>query len=87
LNWEDLTPKQREAATSNAALSLVVGGAGAGKTTAALWAARTELEKDDAEAWQRVLFLTFSRTAVGQIASRSARVSGLDDRIEISSFH
>jgi DNA helicase II / ATP-dependent DNA helicase PcrA len=87
LIWDDLTTKQRDAAASEAPIILVLGGAGTGKTTAALWAARRALADEAAETWHRVLFLTFSRSAVEQIASRSARVGGLDDRVEISTFH
>ena len=87
LRWEDLTERQRAAAASRAPITLVIGGAGTGKTTAALWAARTTLEEPDAEPWARALFLTFSRTAVEQISARSHRVGELEDRIEISTFH
>ena len=63
------------------------GGAGTGKTTAALFAARVELE-ERAEAYQRVLFLTFSRTAVAQILERAGPVlAGYEDRVEILTFH
>jgi len=70
-----------------APVTLVVGGAGTGKTTSALWAARSALEADETRPWERVLFLTFSRTAVEQIAARSHRVAGLEQCIEISTFH
>lgn len=67
---------------------LVTGGAGTGKTTAALWAARQHLERPNTSAAERVLFVTFSRTAVGQIAGRSRAVmSGLGDRVEVHTFH
>lgn len=71
---------------------LVLGGAGCGKTTAALAAARHHLIEDvtDDQAGnrRRVLFVTFSRTAVEQIRDRSSGLlAGLDDRIEISTFH
>lgn len=67
---------------------LVVGGPGTGKTATALWAARTYLESPEASACDRVLFLTFSRTAVGQIAQRAPGIlTGVGDRIEIFTFH
>lgn len=67
---------------------LVLGGPGSGKTTTALWTARTYLESSSEEPAPRVLFLTFSRSAVGQVMSRSPGVlSGLQDRVEILTFH
>lgn len=83
----DLSERQREVVHCTDDLVLVLGGAGCGKTTTALWAARHELARRN-EVWARVGFLTFSRTAVDQIASRSrsALVSS-GDRIEISTFH
>lgn len=66
---------------------LVTGGAGTGKTTVALWAARKELERPGNEK-KRALFLTFSRTAVDQIISRSrAVVAPVEGRIEVATFH
>jgi DNA helicase II / ATP-dependent DNA helicase PcrA len=87
LRWEELTERQREAASSTAAVTLVTGGAGTGKTTAALWAGRRALEADPTHPWRRALFLTFSRTAVEQIASRASRVGEIDERVEVSTFH
>jgi DNA helicase-2/ATP-dependent DNA helicase PcrA len=88
VRFEDLSPRQREAVRATEPLVLVTGGAGTGKTTAALWAARQHLEREGASPVERVLFVTFSRTAVGQIASRSRAVmSGLGDRIEVHTFH
>jgi DNA helicase-2/ATP-dependent DNA helicase PcrA len=85
---EELTPRQREAVTATEPLVLVTGGAGTGKTTAALWAARHHLERDAASPAERVLFVTFSRTAVGQIAGRSRTLlARMRDRIEIQTFH
>jgi DNA helicase-2/ATP-dependent DNA helicase PcrA len=85
---EDLTPRQSQAVQATEPFVLVTGGAGTGKTTTALWAARQHLEREYASPVERVLFVTFSRTAVGQIASRSRAVlSGLGDRIEVHTFH
>lgn len=64
-----------------------MGGAGTGKTTAALWTARKTLETRETREFARALFLTFARTAVEQIAQRSQRVGDLEERIEISTFH
>jgi DNA helicase-2/ATP-dependent DNA helicase PcrA len=84
----DLTPRQHAVVASTGRVTLVLGGAGCGKTTVALWAARAELERTATAPWQRVGFLTFSRTAVDQIGSRSrAALAGLGTRIEVSTFH
>lgn len=84
--------EQQRVIESTAPALLVLGGAGCGKTTAALAAARRHLREIDASdrplAERRVLFVTFSRTAVEQIRDRSAGVSSdVGDRIEISTFH
>lgn len=85
---EDLTPRQQQVVSATERVVLVPGGPGTGKTTTALWAARETLEWPEASPWQRVLFLTFSRTAVGQIARRTPGVfSRGRERIEISTFH
>ena len=83
----DLTVKQREVVDAIDDVVLVLGGAGCGKTTTALWAARAAIERAD-DPMAKVAFLTFSRTAVEQISSRAASaISGLGDRIEVSTFH
>jgi DNA helicase II / ATP-dependent DNA helicase PcrA len=88
VTWEDLTPEQREVVQAREPTMLVGGGAGVGKTTTALWAARVELTRLDTPPYKRVLFLTFSRTAVAQILSRSRKVlTGIGDRVEILTFH
>ncbi len=67
---------------------LVAGGPGTGKTTTALWAARSFLEADHDNIPNRVLFLTFSRSAVDQIQKRCpAALAGYEDRVEVSTFH
>ncbi|WP_405573679.1 AAA family ATPase [Streptomyces phaeochromogenes] len=85
---------------------VVSGGAGTGKTTTAVAAARARLKAADEEllrlrqeaarsgqrtrlpAAPRVLFLSFSRTAVAQIIDRAANVIGeLRPRLEVSTFH
>lgn len=87
MNRDDLTPRQEEVIDATDQRMLVTGGAGTGKTTVALWAARTELERPGNEK-RRALFLTFSRTAVDQIISRSrAVVAPVEGRIEVSTFH
>lgn len=87
MNREDLTPRQLEVVESTDRTMLVTGGAGTGKTTVALWAARAELERPGNEN-KRALFLTFSRTAVDQIIARSRDVvAPVEHRIEVSTFH
>lgn len=72
---------------ATAARVLALGEAGSGKTTTALWAGREQLLRDPAGA-SRVLFATFSRTAVGQIARRAGPVfDGLERRFEVQTFH
>jgi DNA helicase II / ATP-dependent DNA helicase PcrA len=88
IGYEDLTAEQREVVDATEATLLVGGGAGTGKTTTALWAGRVYLTRPDSLPHQRVLFLTFSRTAVAQILARARRVLvGISDRVEILTFH
>ena len=90
MTFEELDSRQREvvdAVLDSDAKILVLGGPGTGKTTTALWTARMYLEAS-AEKHARVLFLTFSRSAVSQIMSRSpGAISGYADHIEILTFH
>lgn len=92
VGFEQLTPEQRAVADSRARTIIVRGGAGVGKTTTALWTARRELT-DHGElarpvSGRRVLFVTFSRTAVGQIRSRAGGVlAGIGESVEILTFH
>lgn len=92
VNWEQLTDEQRFVVESTSSTTLVLGGAGVGKTTTALWAARRELlggqGSETSRPSSRVLFVTFSRTAVGQIRSRAAGVlRGISEEVEIVTFH
>ena len=92
VSFGDLTREQREVADLSARTVLVLGGAGVGKTTTALWAARRELTSHGAREYPtpegRVLFVTFSRTAVAQIRSRAGKVlSGIGDAVEVITFH
>ena len=91
MRFDDLDCRQREvvdAVVKSDDNILVLGRPGTGKTTTALWSARTYLETSDEKPAPRVLFLTFSRTAVSQIMTRSPGVlSGFADRIEVLTFH
>ena len=91
MNLDDLDHRQREvvdAIVTSDDRILVLGGAGTGKTTTALWTARTYLETSSEIPARRVLFLTFSRSAVSQIMGRSPGVfSGSNNRIEVLTFH
>jgi DNA helicase-2/ATP-dependent DNA helicase PcrA len=88
VNRDDLSCRQREVVEATGQLVVVTGGAGSGKTTAALWAARDHLARVDASPAERVLFATFSRTAVGLIAQRSrALLAEFGERIEVHTFH
>src|SRR4051794_21656015 len=85
--------RQVDVCESEAPTLLVLGGAGTGKTVTAAAAARGHLVRRDAvasanEARDRVLFLTFSRTAVTQILARSKGIlRGVADRVDVSTFH
>ena len=92
MQFAELDCKQREVV--NAVLHcdlrriLVLGGPGTGKTATALWTARAHLETSSRTPTQRVLFLTFSRSAVSQLVSRLPGVlSNYEERIEILTFH
>lgn len=91
MKYEDLDPKQGDVVKSvleNDYKILVLGGAGTGKTTVALWCARKLLEQPVDHAITRVLFLTFSRSAVSQITRRSPGIiSGCEHNVEITTFH
>ncbi len=91
MKYEDLDPKQGDvvkAVLQNDCKILVLGGAGTGKTTVALWSARKLLEQPVYQTITRVLFLTFSRSAVSQITHRSPGIiSGYEHNVEILTFH
>ena len=91
MRFEDLDSQQQDvvnAVVNSGDSLLVLGGPGTGKTTTALWAARTYLETFNEIPHRRVLFLTFSRTAVSQIMGRSPGVlAGYRGRVEVSTFH
>jgi DNA helicase-2/ATP-dependent DNA helicase PcrA len=84
--------QQQEVCDNEAPTLLVLGGAGTGKTVTAAAAARAHLLRRDAITGpggrDRVLFLTFSRTAVAQILGRSRGVlQNVRDRVDVLTFH
>ncbi|MFC1968064.1 UvrD-helicase domain-containing protein [Chloroflexota bacterium] len=91
MKYKDLDEKQKDvvkAVLERDSKILVLGGAGTGKTTVALWSARKLLEPPVDQRVMRVLFLTFSRSAVSQLMKRSPGViSGYEHNVEIMTFH
>ncbi len=91
MRYEDLDPKQEDvvkAVLQRDRKILVLGGAGTGKTTVALWCARKLLEQPVDQTVTRVLFLTFSRSAVSQLIRRSPGIISVYERnVEIITFH
>ena len=86
MKFEDLDAQQKKVIVGLQTKSriLVTGGPGTGKTTSALWAARQHIEATG----EHVLFLTFSRSAVAQIANRQAAIlTDLEESVEIMTFH
>jgi DNA helicase II / ATP-dependent DNA helicase PcrA len=82
--------QQQDICDSEAPTLLVLGGAGTGKTVTAAAAARAHLIRSDAagKRGERVLFLTFSRTAVTQILDRSRGIlKDVADRVDVLTFH
>lgn len=84
--------QQQDVCYSQVPTLLVLGGAGTGKTITAAGAARAHLLRRDTMAGatgrERVLFLTFSRSAVTQILDRSRGVlQDVVDRVDVLTFH
>lgn len=80
--------EQHSVIDSQAPLTVVLGGAGTGKTTCALAAARAHVERLHSNQDGRALFLSFSRASVSRIADRGRGILGKSqDFIEISTFH
>ena len=82
--------QQQLVCDSEAPTLLVLGGAGTGKTVTAAAAARVHLARRDASGSHggRVLFLTFSRTAVTQIFDRSrGLLKDVVGRVDVLTFH
>jgi DNA helicase-2/ATP-dependent DNA helicase PcrA len=88
MTFEPRGPEQQKIINTEAELTVVLGGAGTGKTTCALAAASAHLERMRTSPTQRVLFLSFSRASVSRIADHSQGVLGqFAPYVEISTFH
>jgi DNA helicase II / ATP-dependent DNA helicase PcrA len=81
----DLTPAQRRAVTSEASPLCVLAGAGAGKTRVLTRRVAYRVTAGTADP-ARVLALTFTRKAAGELVSR-LRATGLRDHITAGTFH
>jgi DNA helicase II / ATP-dependent DNA helicase PcrA len=89
------TCAQQQVIEADDPVLLVLGGAGAGKTSTAAAAVRACLERHDREGGSRLgtrrsraLFLSFSRAAVAQILDRTADILGThQDQVEITTYH
>lgn len=82
----DLSEVARQAVEADGSI-LVLGGPGAGKTTLSLLKARGLLP--DLQPEQRILFLSFSRSAVNQVANRRDDLLRVDERnlIDVKTYH
>lgn len=89
MTWTAQNPEQARVVTTEAPLTVVLGGAGVGKTTSALAAAGAHLDRvRETRPHDRVLFLSFSRASVARIASRTSAVLGSHaDRVDVMTFH
>lgn len=86
--FEPRGEEQLAVVRSTAPLTVVLGGAGTGKTVSALAAARAHLERADVRPLEHVLVLSFSRASVARIIERSRSVLGeAGDRVEVHTFH
>lgn len=82
-------PEQEQVVATQAELSVVLGGAGVGKTTSALAAAYAHLERvAESKPHDRVLFLSFSRSSVARIATHAGEILGRrGSQVDIMTFH
>ena len=85
---DDLLPAQLAVVESRAPVTLVLGGPGTGKTTVASWVARDAIVSGEVSPSQRVLFLTFSRTATRRVIARATEILGRQrEQLEMMTFH
>lgn len=89
MTWEAQNSEQAKIVATEKELTVVLGGAGVGKTTSALAAAAAHLERvRDSKRHEKVLFLSFSRASVARISSRASAVVGRHaGRIDVMTFH
>ena len=80
---DDLNPAQREAVRFGAGPLIVLAGAGSGKTR--VITRRIARLLRDGEAAHRILALTFTNKAAGEMARRVEELGG--DRVHVSTFH
>lgn len=86
--FEPSGDEQRRIIETDEPFTVVLGGAGTGKTTCASAAARRYLEHSSRNDRDRVLFLSFSRSSVSRITDRSQDIlSSCAPRVEITTFH
>lgn len=84
-----LSTAQQSILESDAPVRVVFGGAGTGKTTTAAALVRQSLQEAAAEGrTERALFLSFSRSSVAQVLSRSSDILGAySSSVEVTTFH
>ncbi|OZF33649.1 UvrD-helicase domain-containing protein [Rhodococcus sp. 14-2483-1-2] len=89
MSFSPQNPEQKQVVETHAKLTVVLGGAGVGKTTSALAAAHAHLERvAESKPRDRVLFLSFSRSSVARIASRADEILGRrGSQVDIMTFH
>lgn len=78
MTWAAQNPEQAQVVATEAELTVVLGGAGVGKTTSALAAAAAHLERvRETKPHDRVLFLSFSRASLRGLPRGRARCWGV----------
>ncbi|MUM18867.1 MULTISPECIES: UvrD-helicase domain-containing protein [unclassified Mycobacteroides] len=81
-------PEQQQVISTEAQMTVVLGGAGTGKSTCALAAARAHLERATTPRRDRALFLSFSRAAVARLIEHSGGILGEHaERVDVLTFH
>lgn len=83
------TDDQRSAILADKGHVLVMGGPGSGKTTIALFKAKSILNSDILKPGQKVLFLSFARATVSRIEENAGTIFTNEEKksIEINTYH